>query len=139
MIEAVALWFLSRRVVRMADERRRDRAWGALAIVAWISIEYAVWKIAFVAGLGWASYVPALLCGAAAGFGVFAALRSLPALPVFDPSVYDDTWSEAACPRCGSEQTYLAATKLRCFNCEYVGKPTMGRPRVGMRTVRSYP
>lgn len=123
----------------MADERRRDRGWGMLGIVAWVGTEFMVWKASVALQLGWVGYVPALIAGAAAGFVVFGLLRSLPALPPFDARVYDDSWSDASCPRCGSEQTYLAAIKLRCFRCDYVGKPTEGRPRVGVRTVRSYP
>jgi hypothetical protein len=130
VIELFALWVLGRRVAAMADAKRRDRGWAALVFLAWVLVELLVWRLGRSLGLAVVvAYPLALVAGAAAGLGAIAWLRSLPPLPVFDPRVYDRTWSEGTCPRCGSEQTYPSATTIRCFSCEYYGKPSQGRPK----------
>lgn len=134
MVEIVALWFLGRRVGVMADVRRRDRGWAALLVMGWALGELLGWTLGRRLGLGTAvSYLLALFVGAGAGAAVIAWLRALPPVPSFDPRVYDRTWSEGSCPRCGSEQTYVTPARVRCFRCDYAGKATLGRPSLGER------
>jgi hypothetical protein len=128
VVELVAIWLLSRGVIAMADARRRDRGWVAAMVVAWALAELFAWSIGRRLGLSIApAYVVAMIVGAGAGLAIVAWLRSLPPLPAFDPRIYDQTWSEGTCPQCGSEQTYVSPTKIRCFSCDYVGKPAQGR------------
>ena len=138
MIELVALWFLGRGVTATADAKRRDRGWVALVFGGWVLAELGAWLLARRMGLDIVpAYVIALVVGAAAGMGVVAWLRGLPALPAFDPRGYDKVWSEGTCPRCASEQTYWTATTIRCFSCDYQGKPARGRPKVSRRAAHA--